>query len=263
MELFEECNELYINTNGIKLHAIIAGTGDPLVLLHGFPEFWYGWKNIIMGLKDDYRLIVPDMRGYNLSDKPIGIENYTLDILVDDIKGLSEELNLDKFVLAGHDWGGMVAWAFAEKYPEYLAKLIILNAPNPALFKKSLESSKSQRNASGYITQLMAPNGEEFLLKNNCEFLKASVFMTAKNKKGYDEFDKKKYFEAWTQPGAITGGINYYRANSDLSKWTGIINVPTLVLWGMEDKFLLPRLLDNLSDLVKTIEIKKSEKASH
>ncbi|MFX1274977.1 MAG: alpha/beta fold hydrolase [Promethearchaeota archaeon] len=263
MELFKEIEEQYVETNGIKLHTIISGKGNPVILLHGFPEFWYGWKNIILGLKDDFKLIVPDMRGYNRSGKPKGYENYTLDIIIEDIKGLSEQLNLGKFVLVGHDWGGVVAWAFAEKHPELLTKLIILNSPNPATFRKSIKESGSQRKASGYITQITAPDGEENLLKNNCEMLRATVFMTASNKNGYTEFDKEKYIEAWTQPGAIAGGINYYKANSDLSKWTGVINVPTLVIWGMKDVFLLPSLLDHLDEFVNDLMIIKSEKASH
>jgi len=102
MEIFSEMEEKYVETNGIKLHTIIIGSGEPLVLLHGFPDFWYGWRDIILGLKDKYKLIVPDMRGYNTSDKPEGVENYTLEILVEDIKGLNESLNLGKFSLAGY-----------------------------------------------------------------------------------------------------------------------------------------------------------------
>jgi len=134
MELFNEIEEKMIETNGIKLHTVMIGEGPPLVLLHGFPDFWYGWKSVIPGLKSDYKLIIPDMRGYNLSDKPEGVENYKIELLIDDIKGLIETLQLGKIFLAGHDWGGIVAWAFAEKYPELVQKLAILNAPHMKIF---------------------------------------------------------------------------------------------------------------------------------
>ena len=136
MELFDLIEEHFIETNGIKLHTIIVGSGEPIILLHGFPEFWYGWKNIILGLKSKFKLIVPDMRGYNLSDKPEGVDNYKVSILVEDIKGLAESLNLGKFYLVSHDWGGVVGWIFAEMYPEFLKGLIILNAPHPKIFQK-------------------------------------------------------------------------------------------------------------------------------
>ncbi len=130
MNLFKEIEEVYIDTNGIKLHTIVIGSGEPIILLHGFPEFWFCWKSVIPELKENFKLIIPDMRGYNLSDKPNDVKKYKMEYLIGDIKGLIEELNLKRVYLAGHDWGGVVAWAFAEKYPELLKKLIIINAPH-------------------------------------------------------------------------------------------------------------------------------------
>jgi pimeloyl-ACP methyl ester carboxylesterase len=106
MELFDEVEEKFVETNGIKLHTVIIGEGPPLVLLHGFPNFWYGWKSVIPCLKSDYKLIIPDMRGYNLSDKPKGVKNYKTELIINDIKGLIESLSLGKVFLAGYDWGG-------------------------------------------------------------------------------------------------------------------------------------------------------------
>jgi len=257
-----EIEEKYIKINGIALHTIITGSGEPLILLHGFPDFWYGWKNIILGLKDKFQLIVPDMRGYNLSDKPDGIENYKLDILIEDIKGLSEKLGFTKFNLAGHDWGGMVSWALAEKYPEILKKLIILNAPHPKIFRKLITKDNDQKKASGYIVRFLK-EGESFLFENNFQALQLSVFGTAKNKKAFSEFDKEKYIEAWSQPGALTGGVNYYKANRSYEEWSGIINVPTLVIFGMKDIFVLPKVLEGLEDFIKDLKIVRIENASH
>lgn len=267
MEIFNEMEEKYIETNGIKLHTVIIGSGEPIMLLHGFPDFWYGWRDIILGLKDKYKLIVPDMRGYNLSDKPEGIENYTLKILIEDIKGLSEALKLGKFNLGGHDWGGPIAWGFAEKYPELLKKLIIINGPHPKVFSKLITKDKTQRKASGYIFKFIQPDSEKALIENEFQFLKLVVFGMPIKKNALSEFDKKKYIEAWSQSGAINAGLNYYRASVEDSfgdeEWTGIINVPTLVIHGMKDIALTPKILEGLSDYVKDLKIIRSENASH
>ena len=250
--------EVFIETNRIKLHTIIAGSGEPLVLLHGFPEFWYCWSKVIPLLKDDFKLIIPDMRGYNLSDKPKGIENYKVEILIEDIKGLIERLELGKFNLAGHDWGGAVAWIFAEKYPELLNKMIILNSPHHKIFSQKLRTDKDQQKASFYIFEFYKPKGEQFIIENDFEQLRKFVFT-----KSFSALDKEKYIEAWSQTGAIEGGVNYYRANSNFEDWTGIIEVPTLVLWGMKDLFLTPKLLDGLPNYVKNLKIEINEESSH
>ena len=207
------------------------------------------------------------MRGYNLSDKPEGVENYTLEILVDDIKKLSEALNLGKFCLAGHDWGGPVAWGFAEKYPESLKKLILCNGPHMVVMRKALNKSKSQKKASSYILEFIKPNSEKKLMDNDFQFLKIVVFGMVKKKNAISEFDKEKYIEAWSQPGAINAGLNYYRATfeslSETGDWTGIINVPTLVIHGMKDIALTPKVLEGLSDYVKDLKIVRVENASH
>jgi pimeloyl-ACP methyl ester carboxylesterase len=258
METLKSIEERYVETNGIKLHTIIVGSGEPLILLHGFPEFWYCWSKVILYLKNDFKLIIPDMRGYNLSDKPKGVENYKLEILVEDIKGLSEELGLKKFNLAGHDWGGAISWILAEKYPELLNKLIILNAPHHKIFTQKLRTDKEQQKASFYIFEFYKPDGEKFIIENNYEQLKKFVFT-----KSFSDHDKKRYIEAWSQAGAIEGSVNYYRANRSFKEWKGIIDVPTLVIWGMKDLFLTPQLLDGLNKYVKNLRIEKNEESSH
>ena len=263
MDLFKEIEEVYIETNGIKLHTIVIGSGEPLILLHGFPEFWYCWKSVIPGLKENFKLIIPDMRGYNLSDKPKDVQKYKLEYLIGDIKGLIEELKLKRVFLAGHDWGGVVAWAFAEKYPNLLKKLIILNAPHPKIFQKSLRIDKKQQEASSYIFEFLKPNAEKKLYEDDYRRLKKAVFEDMFIKTNFTEFDKEKYIETWSQPGAILGGVNYYRANTSFDEWTGIIEVPTLVIWGMKDVALLPQQLEGLSDYVKNLKIVRSENSSH
>jgi len=286
-KLFDEIEEVYIETNGVKLHTVLIGSGKPIILLHGFPDFWYGWKDIILGLKDKYRLIVPDMRGYNLSDKPEGIENYTLEILIDDIKGLSEALKLGKFCLAGHDWGGPIAWGVAGKYPELLEKLIIINGPHPTIMRNLIAKDKDQRKASSYIFEFIKPNSANLLMDNDFKVLKAIMSMNIETLKGLfggletvqniselskrenvlSEFDMEKYVEAWSQPGAVNAGLDYYRASVKdtftTGGWDGSINVPTLVMHGMKDIALTPKILNGLEDYVKNLKIVKIENATH
>jgi pimeloyl-ACP methyl ester carboxylesterase len=127
MEWIDDIEERFIKTNGIKLHTIMIGKGEPLILLHGFPDFWYGWKELVPLIKDKFQLIIPDMRGYNLSDKPKGIENYRIELLIEDIIGIIDQLHFGSVYLAGHDWGGVLSWFIAEKYPNKIRKLGIIN----------------------------------------------------------------------------------------------------------------------------------------
>ncbi len=263
MELFEEIEERFIDVNGIKLHTIIAGSGEPIIFLHGFPEFWYGWKHIILGLKDDFKLIVPDTRGINLSDKPEGVENYAIKVLINDVKKLSEELNLGKFILCGHDWGGAIAWAFAEEHPELLKKLVIINAPHPKALQSAFRTGKEQKKASAYILDFIKPGYEDVILADDCQMLKKTVFYGTNNKDVFSDLDKSKYMEAWKQPGAINAGLNYYRAMTANRDTVGIISVPTLVLHGMKDRYLRPVLLEILPKLIEDLKIIKIEDSTH
>ncbi|MHA2260081.1 MAG: alpha/beta fold hydrolase [Promethearchaeota archaeon] len=285
-ELFDEIEEVYVETNGIKLHTVLIGSGKPLILLHGFPDFWYGWKDIMLGLKDEYRLIVPDMRGYNLSDKPEGIQNYSLEFLINDIKGLSESLKLGKFYLVGHDWGGPIAWAFAGMFPELLEKLILINGPHPLVIRDLIAKDTDQRNASSYIFEFIKPDSADKLMENDFQILKAVLNMDFQNlagllrgsgiddiseipkrEKSLSKFDEEKYVEAWSQPGAVNAGLDYYRASVTEQligdRWNGEINIPTLVIHGMDDVALTPKILNGLEDYVKDLKIVKIEDASH
>jgi len=263
MNILNEIKSEYIQLDELKLHVATIGNGPPLILLHGFPDFWYGWKNIIQRLKNDFHLIIPDMRGYNLSDKPVGIENYKMEFLIKDVKNLADALGIDTFFLAGHDWGGVIAWCFAEIYPERVKKLMILNAPHPKIFQERLRNDKAQQRASFYIFEFLKPQGEKLAIDNDYKWLKWAVFKGIINQDEFTEFDKNEYLKAWTQPGAIVGGVNYYRANTIFNNWTGLINVPTIVIHGMKDVALLPSILDDLSNYVQDLKIIRAENASH
>ena len=208
------------------------------------------------------KAIFADLRGYNLSDKPKGMRKYSLKYLIADIAVSNDKLNSGKkFYLAGHDWGGAISWVLAEKYPELVKKLIILNAPHLIIFQQKLKTDKNQQRANFYIFEFLKPKGEQLVLLNDFAMLKEVVFEWAN--KEYSEFDKQKYVEAWSQAGAITAGVNYYRANLDFKDLTGIIKVPTLVIWGMKDKALLPQVLDGLEDYVEDLKIVRSNDSSH
>jgi len=264
MTVFQEMEEKYIECNNrVKLHTVIIGAGEPIVLLHGFPDFWYGWKNVMHQLKEDFQLVVPDTRGINLSDKPVGIENYKIDVLVEDVKELANKLNLTRFTLVGHDWGGAISWAFAYKYPRLLKKLVIINAPHPKVFSKKIRNNAKQRRSSGYIFQLLKPGGEQSLLQNDMMGLKAAVFGTTRKRGAFTEEDKQKYIESWSQPNSILSGVNYYRANRSIEQSSGVIKVPTLVIHGMKDNFVRPTVLEGLSEFVTNLQIVKAEKSSH
>ena len=265
MEIFEEMEERYIETNGIKLHTVIIGKGEPILFMHGFPDFWYGWKNVILGLKDEFKLILPDTRGINLSDKPERVENYYPKTLIDDIKGLSEALGLGKFTLVGHDWGGSLSYGFATLYPELLKGLVTMNCPHPALTSKKIQKSqKKMRKTMKYQLDALKPDRLEEMTRNNFAGLKPLVF---KNK---DEFDQEKYIEAWSQPGSLKYGLMYYtaaykytRAGNSVENWVSKIDVPTLVIWGMKDQHLDPVILEGLDEYVKDLKIVRSENGGH
>ncbi|MCY9010265.1 alpha/beta hydrolase [Bacillus inaquosorum] len=237
----------FVKTNGITLHVAAAGPEDgPLiVLLHGFPEFWYGWKNQIKPLADaGYRVIAPDQRGYNLSDKPDGIDAYRIDTLRDDIIGLITQFTDEKAIVIGHDWGGAVAWHLASTRPEYLEKLIAINIPHPHIMTTVTPVYPPQWLKSSYIAFFQLPDIPEASLKeNDYETLDKAIGLSTRPELFSSE-DVSRYKEAWKQPGALTAMLNWYRAlrKGSLSEKTTCETVPYRMIWGMEDRFLSKKL---------------------
>jgi pimeloyl-ACP methyl ester carboxylesterase len=214
------------------------------------------------------------MRGYNTSDKPGDVNQYRMNCLTGDVKGLIQALGEDKVVLAGHDWGGIVAWAFAMRYPEYLSRLIILNAPHPTIFARELQNNPEQQKASEYIKMFRSPRAEEILSRDNYKYLRTAVFEGSMDPSRFSEEDRFAYLKAWSQPGALTGGLNYYRASPllDTSKAAAgggngsaleKVKVPTLVIWGEKDIALTTGLLNGLDTCVESLEIKRVPEATH
>jgi epoxide hydrolase 4 len=251
-----ELEHSYIETNGVKLHVVQAGpqSGVPVILLHGFPEFWYGWRKQIPALAEaGCRVIVPDQRGYNLSDKPKGIKNYDVYTLVEDILGLIDALEYEKVNLVGHDWGAIVAWTLANKYPERLHKLSIMNAPHPAVMKRFLLRDLEQMRRSWYVMFFQTPWLAESVIKlNDWKKTVRSLQMTSKPGSFTDE-DIAKYKEAWSQPEAMTSMLNWYRAivqHPPQIPDDPRIKVPTLMMWGMKDFALSHRMARPSMDYV-------------
>lgn len=237
-----------IETNGINLHVVQAGpqSGVPVILLHGFPEFWYGWRKQIPALVEaGCRVIVPDQRGYNLSDKPKDVKNYGISTLVDDIIGLIDALGYEKVNLVGHDWGAVVAWAVAIKYPERLHKLSILNAPHPAVMRKFLSRDLEQMRRSWYTAFFQLPWIPEMVLQADNWRRTEQAIRGSNNSQSFTNEDIEKYKEAWSQPKAMTSMLNWYRAAvraRGLGSKDGRIKVPTLMMWGMKDTALTHRM---------------------
>src|SRR5688572_12265954 len=204
-------DERFIETNGIKLHTILAGdeTGEPVVLLHGFPEFWYGWRHQIDFLAEQgYRVIVPDQRGYNLSDKPPRIEDYRISTLAADVNGLIQALGYEQANVVGHDWGGGVAWWVAALYPDVVKKLVILNCPVPTVVSNYLRRSVGQMLKSWYIAFFQIPALPEFLMKSrNFDGIIRPVKRSAPPNL-FSEDELEKYRQAWSQPGALKSMLN-------------------------------------------------------
>jgi len=269
----------YARVNGIRLHYVSAGQGPLIMFVHGFPEFWYGWEKQLVAFGRDYQAVAPDMRGFNLSSKPSEIEQYHVNDLIEDLRALAEHLGHEKFIMVAHDWGGAVAWSAALRQPEMLEKLIIINSPHPAVFARELLHNPEQQKASQYMLMLRSAGAERTLSENNFAALMA-VLVQFGSKWEMPEETRSKYIQAWSQPGALTGSLNYYRASplypptskTDEDQMKGILNlpremfavkVPTLVIWGEQDQALLTGNLDGLAEYVESLTVKRIADGTH
>jgi len=240
-------DKLSFKNGEVGLQAVVAGPqhGPVVVLLHGFPEFCYGWRRQIEPLAfAGFRVIVPDQRGYNLSSKPSGVAAYALTELVSDVMAIADQLGREKIFLAGHDWGAVVAWGTALLHPQRLAKLAVLNVPHPSVMRKFLSTRPRQLLRSWYMFFFQLPWLPEALFSAFNFRIGSQALLRSSRPGTFSAEDLAQYHVAWSQPGALTGMINWYRALfRDRVKFSDkIVRVPTRILWGERDAFLLAEM---------------------
>jgi pimeloyl-ACP methyl ester carboxylesterase len=262
----------------VRLHYVTAGDeGDPLVvLLHGFPEFWYSWRHQIPALADaGFRVVAPDMRGYNASEKPHGVASYRMEKLVGDVVGLIEHFDREEAHVVGHDWGGLVAWATAIRRPEVVEKLAVLNAPHLDRYREELRYNPEQWSRSLYVLYFQLPWLPEFTLGVwDCAGV-AKMLRETSEPDTFDEADLRRYREAACRPGALTAMLNYYRAGfrEELREQAGrllggkrpgnVVRAPTLLLWGEQDPALDVELTEGVERWVPDLRVERLPEATH
>jgi len=229
------------------LHAVAAGPkdGPVVVLLHGFPEFWYGWRRQIEPLAAaGFHVIVPDQRGYNVSSKPSGVAAYSLTELVSDVIAIADQLDQEKIYLAGHDWGAAVAWSAALLHPQRVAKLVVLNVPHPSVMRKFLRTQPRQLLRSWYMFFFQLPWLPEAFFSAFNFRVGARALLRSSRPGTFSDEDLAQYRAAWSQAGAITSMINWYRAlfRTRVKFQDKTVRVPTRILWGEHDNFLLAEM---------------------
>jgi pimeloyl-ACP methyl ester carboxylesterase len=293
----------FADVNGVRIHYAIAApvneeaaergakaratsaaaTGTKLIVfLHGFPEFWYAWRKQLEELGRDFIAVAPDMRGYNLSSKPAAVEEYDIGKLVGDVRALVEHLAAAHHLhpagcfLVAHDWGGVVAWATAMACPEIVERLVIINAPHPKIFERELRENPKQQEASQYMLVFRSSEAEAMMSANHFALMQETILGEGMRQGHISEADRKAYVEAWSQPGALTGGLNYYRAaevgpgggGHDAFKMkhpaaSFEVKAPTLVIWGEKDPYILTGNLNGLERYVPKLTVERIPDATH
>ncbi|BFM18492.1 alpha/beta fold hydrolase [Maricurvus nonylphenolicus] len=266
--------EGYAQVAGRRLHYVTAGEGPLVIMHHGFPGFWYVWKNQIAALSESYRVVALDGLGANLSDKPQQLWAYDIGRLAEGLDLLAQQLAGDEpFILIGHDWGGALAWSYAQQYPQRLHKLIVLNAPPYNLFLDLLRENKQQQKASTYVEVLKQPVVEYMLTAGDAYLIWRSAYQKAVGREFLTQREGELFRQALAVPGAVAGGINWYRANvpkvdhiSVEDYWprsNPVVRVPSLLVWGEKDKTFVPEFLETLPGYVSDLTIEVIAGAGH
>jgi pimeloyl-ACP methyl ester carboxylesterase len=256
---------------GVTLNVALAG--DPaapvVMLLHGFPESHRSWRALAPRLEQRFRLVMPDLRGFAGSDRPQDVEAYRSETLTDDIFALADALGIERFALVGHDWGGAIAWSAALRRDRRLTRLAIINAPHPVIFQKSLIEDAGQRAASQYISAFRTPGFEQAVAAMGFAAFYDKTYGGHVDLALIPAAERRQSIAEWSQPGALTAMLNWYRASRLLVPPPGVtvplpdwllgafsaVAIPTLVVWGMRDAALLPVQLDGLDRLVDDLAV--------
>jgi pimeloyl-ACP methyl ester carboxylesterase len=266
-------------STGVTLNVCLGGPreSEPILFLHGFPESRRTWRNQLSDLARDHFVVAPDQRGFAGSDRPKGVENYTTDKVVQDALALMDALGIEHFTLAGHDWGGAVAWSAALHHPIRVRRLIVVNAPHPLVFQKSVIEHEGQRAASQYIRFFRSAGAEAAITAMGLETFLEKILLGHADPTKLPAEERMLYLDDWKQPGALTAMLNWYRASklevpavgddATLPLWTHApfprLRAPTLVVWGLKDTALLPIQLEGLEDVVADLRIVTSDSAGH
>jgi epoxide hydrolase 4 len=259
----------FIKSNGITLHTVTAGPagGRLLVLLHGFPEFWWSWRHQIPYLAQaGFRVWAPDQRGYNLSDRPRPVSAYNLDELAADIVGLADAAGQERFSVVGHDWGAVVGWWLALKYPERLDKQVIMNVAHPAVMRRTISQSYEQRLRSLYAAFFQLPWLPEKVLQWRDWQATWRALQQSSRPGTFSEADGRQYRQAWSRPGAFSAMLNWYRAiiqSPPASVANQQVSVPTLIIWGAQDRFLMAEMAQASAAMCRDGRLVLVEEATH
>jgi pimeloyl-ACP methyl ester carboxylesterase len=261
--------DLSLPGDGVMLHAVRAGDrgGPTVVLLHGFPEFWYGWRHQLGPLADaGFQVVALDQRGYNTSDKPPHVRDYNLDRLAADMASAIAALGVERAAVVGHDWGGIVAWWLAVTRPERVRRLAVLNAPHPVVMRRALRTDPLQMLRSWYTFMMQVPGVPEWAARRR-DWARMVDGMRASSRPGtFTDKDFAGYKEAWSRPGAITAMVNWYRAamrSPPVIPADVRVHVPALVLWGAKDKFIRRKYAEKSSALCDDGRLEVFNDATH
>jgi pimeloyl-ACP methyl ester carboxylesterase len=259
----------YADLGDVRLHYVEAGEGPLVVLLHGFPEFWYSWRLQIPALAEaGFRVVAPDMRGYNLSDKPRGAKNYRAELLGQDVVRLIRACGEERASVVGHDWGAAVAWMVAMHHPKQVEEVAILNVPHPERFLRGLRTLRQLRK-SWYIFFFQIPWLPEIAVRaGNFAPLRAAFRNDRMRAGAFSSRDIERYVEAISRPGALTAAINYYRALFRLTptrarRQIRRVEMPVLVIWGEQDRYLGAELAEPARNRVPNVRVERLPDASH
>ena len=258
-------------STGIAMNVALAGPNDaqPVILLHGFPESHRTWRELAHLLSDGFRLVMPDQRGFGDSDRPQEVESYKTETLLADLFALADALGIKRFALVGHDWGGAIAWAAAIKGDARVTRLAIINSPHPLIFQKSLVEDKAQRAASQYMRAFRDPDFEKFVEAIGFDAFFDKSFRNHVDLASIPAEERQIYIDQWSRPGALTAMLNWYRASQMVVPPPGItvdvpdlvlrafpkIKVPVRVIWGLEDKALLPIQLEGIGEIGDDVDV--------
>ncbi|GAB4358812.1 MAG: alpha/beta fold hydrolase [Cyanophyceae cyanobacterium] len=256
----------HVTTNGVRLHYVTQGEGPLLLLLHGFPEFWYSWRYQIPALARSHKVVALDLRGYNDSDKPTAVADYRMDLLVADTVGVVKALGYSRCTLVGHDWGGAIAWHVAADHPQMIENLIILNLPHPARMVQGLRTPQ-QLLKSWYIFFFQLPWIPEWLLQwGDYRPIEMALLNSTVDKKAFSRADLDAYRTAAAKGGAITAMLNYYRGlfgGGFLARPWPLLTMPTLLIWGEEDLFLGKELTYGTEQYVQDLQVRYIPQCGH